>query len=44
MNTTHGLRHLLHCSAAARAAVADVGHVVVADDTELTAADAAGDV
>ena len=41
MNTTHGLRR---CFAAVRAAFADVDHVVVADDAELTAAAGGGGV
>ena len=42
MNTTHGLRRLHHCFAAACAAFADVDHVVVADGAERAAAGAAG--
>ena len=41
MNSTHGLRHFHRCYAAVRAAFADVDHVFVAEDAELTAAAAA---
>ena len=44
MNTTHGLRRLHRCSAAVRAAFADVDHILVADDAKLAVAAAAAGI
>ena len=44
MNTIHGLYQLHRCFPAVRATFADVDHVVVADDAELTAAAGGGGV
>ena len=44
MNTTHGLRRLHRYFSVVRATFADVDHVVIADDAELSAAAAAAGV